>query len=175
MPMLPGGRNFGQKGQKRANKKSVLKEFNAKFYQKWRKGAKKILKRQFFLKELYPGRETISGPGNTPPPCCLVPPTLPPTSCCTSAHTVFGGGGLKLNFSHPKRALKHCFWKNMLSSKRLLMHIGRNTSSKTWYLILQKFELRYFKATAFWSKLPSTSKWALNWVLFKGSFHFFKD
>jgi hypothetical protein len=38
-----------KKDKKKANKNSVLEEFKAKFYQKWRKGAKKIFKRLFLF------------------------------------------------------------------------------------------------------------------------------
>jgi hypothetical protein len=33
-PVLPGGQNSGQKGQKAGRKKSALEEFKAEFYQK---------------------------------------------------------------------------------------------------------------------------------------------
>jgi hypothetical protein len=48
-PVLPGGQNSGQKGQKAGRKKSALEEFKAEFYQKRGKGAKKILKRCFLF------------------------------------------------------------------------------------------------------------------------------
>jgi hypothetical protein len=85
-----------KKDKKWADNKSVLEEFKAEFYQKWRKRDKENFEKMFLILQLYTGRKTISGPGNIAPSPLVVAQQL----------SLYLGGGTSNKISHSQKDLE---------------------------------------------------------------------